>query len=346
MALDTLNWCPKATVVLHDGVELSDERKSELKAIYLEGFIRFLNIYAQTEIGEGFELDITKIGLFVNSSRFENDDLYCYSSIDDIFRLCEILVLQGLPIWRFLKLDVWNEEMLEKSYKRLLTATKKKAATISPCYDCIWYSELDTFLGVLRRCVKPSFRCNWEKQSSYDPNSVKECEWQTTLTKIPEAVESLSLLNRKQFENSIPEARKRFQKKLEEDPFRLPRNLSEKESVDLNTQYDALLDFACVCRNERSKSEMQYDIRKAMCVEGMIRFFEMYAKCELGSDYIADVKNISLWVDDYDRKSDINAITSYEDMYCILECMILEDSIQVMNFVKGMRQEWRSEKAW
>lgn len=333
MSLDELNWCPQATVVLHDGTELSDEEMSERKAIYLEGLVRFLNIYAQTEIGEGFELDITKIGLFINSARFENDDLYAIRSVNDVFQLCEALVLHGLPIWRFLRLNSWHEQLLEQSYCRLLSLAREQAATVSPCYDCVWYKEVDTFLGVLKRCTKPFRSGNFERQSSYDPSVVKECEWQTTLDTLPKAVDELSQFDKMQFESRLTDARKRFKRELSADPFRLARVLSEEEYVDLTVQYDSWVDFARIFGNKRAKSEMQYEVRKAMCVEGMIRFFEMYAKCEVGSDYIANIRNIALWAGDYDKKSEINSITSYEDMYAILEKMILEDSISVMDFV-------------
>ena len=174
MSLSTLNWYPQAAAALHDGIEISDDRMAEIKAIYLEGLIRFLNIYAQTEIGEGFELDITKIGLFINSSRFENDDLYTIESVDDVFQICEALTLSDLPIWRFLRLNSWHEEMLEKSYNELLASARNNAADVSPCYNCVWYKEIDTPLGMLKKCSKPSLHEKRERKVGHNPNSIKK----------------------------------------------------------------------------------------------------------------------------------------------------------------------------
>ena len=61
MLFSDANLFPQAAVMLHDGEELSDRKKSELKAIYLEALIRFLDIYANDEIGGNVEIDITKI---------------------------------------------------------------------------------------------------------------------------------------------------------------------------------------------------------------------------------------------------------------------------------------------
>ena len=82
MSLIEANLYPQAAVMLHYGIELSDENKAERKAIFLEGLIRFLDIYAQTEIGEGIQIDIMKTALYVNSARFENDDLYEVDSVE------------------------------------------------------------------------------------------------------------------------------------------------------------------------------------------------------------------------------------------------------------------------
>lgn len=61
MSLLEANWCPQAAVILNNRKEISDGKKAELKAAFLEGLIRFLDIYSQTEIGEGIQIDIMKI---------------------------------------------------------------------------------------------------------------------------------------------------------------------------------------------------------------------------------------------------------------------------------------------
>ena len=71
-----------------------------------------------------------------------------------------------------------------------------------------------------------------------------------------------------------------------------------------------------------------------MCTEGMIRFFELYSKNEIGSSYVADIKNISSWLDEQiDWYSTFEHIVTIEDVYKDLENYII-DGLDVTKFVK------------
>lgn len=336
MSLLDANWCPQAAVMLNNGKEITDEKKAELKATFLEGLIRFLDIYAQTEIGEGIQIDIMKVALHINSARFENDDLYDMESIDDVYKLCEELTISGLPIWRFLRLSEYQNKVLESGYSEILVSAKRKAAKERPCYGCIWYREVDTFLGMLRRCERPRIGVEWNRRESPDPDEILKCDWLTTLDSIPKAIEKLSdsanLSRKRIFIESIEPARERFKKELLKDPFRIPKSLSEKEIISLNKQYDPLKDFGRALNNEKTYTECQVELRKAMYIEGMIRFFEMYARCEIGSRYVADVKNISLYVWRLED-SDVKYIKSFDDVYADLEEKLI-NGFNVDRFIK------------
>lgn len=340
MSLNGFNWCPEAAVMLHGGAEISYEKQVEVKAVFLEAFIRFLDIYAQTEIGEGFELDIMKIALHINSPQFENDDLYAIHSIEDAFRLCESLAVFGLPIWRFLRINEWQRQMLEKSYRQRLKAANEWAAKEKLCYSCIWYREEDTSFGFLQSCDRPEtgyFKP--VRKSAFDPVAAKGCEWLTTLSQIPDLEKINSRFLKSRFMDAIEPARERFKERLGRDPFRIPESLSGEEIIDLAVKYSPLQDLACVCNNKRSKSDRQYEVSKAMLTEGAIRFFESYAKCEIGSSYVANIKEIALWIDDYDFRNQVNCITSYEDVYGFLEDLIVNGDLDVLRFVKRNLEE-------
>lgn len=332
MDFSDANLFPEAAVILHDGKRITKERQCELKAIYLEGLIRFLDIYAQTEIGEGFDIDIIKIALYVNSSSFENDELYSFTCVEDIFKLCENLTLLGLPIWRFLKINQWQQNMLENSYTKCLIEIRKDAEKHSPCFGCIWFEQEDTFLGQYQKCSKPITNFELSRRGRHDPNKIKSCQWLTTLNSIPESINNLNDIRKKQFISSIPYAKDRFKKYLSKDPFKIPKTISEKDRVQLDIRYNPLDDLLCAFGNLKTKSERQTEIRKAMFVEGMIRFFEMYAQNEIGTDYVANIKEISLWVDDCDIEI-INKVVCFEDVYAILENMII-DGLDINKFVK------------
>lgn len=338
MSLDGVNFFQKASEIIHNGVSLDEKEIAKRKGIYLEGLIRFLDIYSQIEIGEGIELDITKIALFINSPRFENDDLYEIESIEDVYCLFESLTLAGLPIWRFLKLTEYQSNLFEKGYEESLIKAKIKAGEEKPCYRCIWYDEFETDFGIVKKCKKPRIdHFKLSREYDYDPNEIETCEWTTTLTSIPQKLEELNkeksrLINSRKFLESVESARKRFEKKLLEDPFRIPKKLEESEAVSLEREYDYLLDFSRAVKNKKGYSDLKEELRKAMYLEGMIRFFEIYAKMEIGNNYIADITNISIYVDSL-YKEDIAYIKSYEDVYLNLEEKII-NGFEVIKFVK------------
>jgi hypothetical protein len=128
MSLIDANLYPQAAVMIHNGEEITEERQEEIKAIFLEGMIRFLDIYSQTEIGEGIQIDIMKVALHINTPQFINDDMYLIHSIDDVFSLLENLAISGLPIWRFLKLNEYQSRLFETGYNQLLISLKEELA--------------------------------------------------------------------------------------------------------------------------------------------------------------------------------------------------------------------------
>jgi len=316
------NWCPRATILLH-GEELSKEEQEKRKAIFLEGLIRFLDIYAQTEIGEGIEIDIVKVALHINSACFENDDLYKITSINDVYHLLESLTIIGLPIWRFLKLTDYQKKIFETGYHELLISLKKKAADESPCYGCIWYSEEDTFLGLLRKCNKPETEFVEKRKGAHDPNMILDCKWLTTLESLPKSVDDIQAKRKKEkFLKAVEAARQRFQDNFLKDPFGIPKELSDTEIIELNKEYDTWDDLGCALNNKKTKSERQIELRKAIYTEGMIRFFEQYAKCEIGSNYITDITKIALYINQM-NESELNNIKAFEDVYIDLENKII-----------------------
>lgn len=338
---DILNWCPQAADILHD-TELSDEEKSKRKGIFLEGLIRFLDIYTQTEIAEGIELDITKIALHINSSVFENDDLYAIESIEDVYRLCESLAIAGLPLWRFCKLNDFQSMMFERQYKKLLKEIINKESKNKCCYNCIWYNEVETFLGTLYECNKPRTDFNWDshRRKYFDPDETKVCEWYTSLDQVPDCANNLEDMPgilqrhklRENFFGAIEPAREKYKKKLEKDNFRIPQFLPEDEQIDVSKEYEPLSDIGRIMGNKRGRIEMQQDIRRAMYTEGMIRFFGLYAECEMGSGFIANIANISQWLDKKEN-SFFDFIKSYDDVYNDLENKII-NGFDVDQFVK------------
>ena len=338
MSMIDSNWLPEAAEFIYER-KLSTEERSELKGIFLEGLIRFLEIYSQTEIGDGIEIDIVKIALHINSPRFENVSLFSFTSIKDVFSLLENMTLNGLPVWRFLKLTDWQQSILEKEYDKLLKQARVSTIKKHPCYGCIWYDENETFLGTAKQCTKPSVGINrFERRGrDFDPDEITECDWFTTLEELPVALadDNISQHEMKHIlDYYIPDAKRRFKKYLDKDPFIIPKNLKESEIIDLGKEYDIWDDLGAAFNNLQTSTDRKKNLRKAMCTEGMIRFFELYSKNEIGSSYVADIKNISSWLDEQiDWYCAFEHIVTIEDVYQNLENYII-DGLDVTKFVK------------
>ena len=299
MSMIEANWLPNAGDMVY-GKSLSDKKKAEIKAMYIEALIKFTDIYAQTELGDDIEIDIMKVALYVNSPQFENQNVYTYRNINDIYKELETLVLAGLPIWRFLRLSPYQREIFEADYQKLLVELQNEAAKKCPCYGCIWYREDSTIMGNIAKCGKPSigFRTSFER-TVFTPEKIKSCEWLTTLDTVPtEALDKHNIVgfDRGRFIDEIPTARKRYTSQLYKDAFCIPKTLSDAETVDLSEETDLLMDFALALGNKRTKSERKKELRKAMYMEGMIRFFEIFARSEIGNNYVADIKKIAMYV--------------------------------------------------
>lgn len=342
---DNYLYAPAAEM-LHSK-KLSENKKSKIRAMYLEALITFCNVYAQTEIGDGIDLDITKIALYINSPVFENEQMFYFKNIDQVYELLEQLVIYGLPIWRFLKLSDYQQDIFERQYKELLISSKLAASKDNTrCIGCVWYERSQTPFGALEKCIRPRLigeQFSGRRSNGFSPENIKSCKWRATLTTLPE---NISLYNATgsvyqegslaYFNQKLEAAREKYKKSLERDDFAIPRTLSENEFVDISViaEDEPWKDFGCAFRNERTVSDRKKEIRKAMFIESMIRFFTMYAKSEIGSDFAADIQKISIWVDrQFTDPVTFNWITSYDDIYLYLEEQLISNTLNIKNFI-------------
>ena len=91
-------------------------------------------------------------------------------------------------------------------------------------------------------------------------------------------------------------------------------------------------DLLSAFNNQKTYTERQVELRKAMYIEGMIRFFETYAKNELGTGFVSDIKNISLYVDSLEN-SEVEFIKTFDDVYSDLEEKIV-NGFDVRKYIK------------
>lgn len=116
---------------------------------YFLAIKEFLEVYASQNFGYTPEMNIDGIANFMNSDMFLPYSLDVnFDSVDDICKMFEEEILNGLPVWRLFILPEWTSNMLEKS----LAEDVEKAKSGYKCYTCKHFSERETSFGVVQRC--------------------------------------------------------------------------------------------------------------------------------------------------------------------------------------------------
>ena len=339
--LDTLNELSKIGAIIHNTKELSNEELCKRKFLYIEGLIRFLELYACNEIGET-EVDIEKVALWVNSPYFENVDIYHIKTINDVYKsLTDDLIEYNIPLYRFLKLDENKLALLEKSHRNQLLQEYIKDSEIYPCLKCIWYSMTQTDFGPLSkcRCPKEEISNNWSfSRKSYFDITNKEninCKYITTIDNVDKFIDKyLSKIkisiHKDEYVNKANKYKQELIDKINNlDNSYIPIVIPDAYSNLLSEKIDVLKDLGRLFGNKQSKTDMQLNLRRAIVLEVMIKFVEIYAQTELGNNYRADISKIAKYV--YSNKF---SFTSKEEIYTQIENMIYENKLNINMFCK------------
>lgn len=333
--LSEFNFFEKGNEMLRG--EQSDFEKAKIKALYIEGMINFLEIYAQSEIGE-VEVNIPAIALYVNSPEFENVDCYMIKNIEDIYKIIELEILMGLPIWRFLKLSEYQMNIFEKNYERSLIENQKYLEENYPCKRCIYFREINTSLGYLTECnnLKDEFS-PLSRDRNIDWTKITECDSCITIN------DDLSKLKESSFRlwRNAVSCQDSLKRRIANrdvsslDKYKITLKDLKQDCVMLDTitkvtdKTDFILEgFKDAFNNKRSKSERVLELKKALYLEGFIKFIELFAKNELGNDYGVDICEAVLYLEDKDLD-----FKSEEELFIELENLVLE-GFEIKKFVK------------
>ena len=334
------NYFSGCSSMLHDGVELTSVQKQKRKFLYLEGLIRFLEMYATNEIGN-VEVNIEKCSLYINSSEFENVDLYNITDINSVYKHLEEELLNNIPLFRFLNLSDYQKSIFEKEHHDLLMQSYEIDCAKYPCLKCIWYVYEQTPLGVLSKCNLPKEEITgkvfWNRRAGVHYISRHtRCKYVTTIDNKEEFIntykDNIQISSHKRaFLRNVEQAAKNYIRKINNlDNSNIPPYIPEEDSIDLAIKTDTLEDLGRVFNNKMPKEELKTNLRKAIFLECMIKFVEIYAQTELGSDYCADISKIAEYVENniYDL-----SFISIENAYKIIEDKII-DGFNVKSFCK------------
>lgn len=330
MNLDDANYFEPLAARLYGKKELKENTKLKRKFLYMEGIIRFLNLYCQNELGSG-RVNIQKVCLWVNSPWFENHMLWSLRNIHDVYRYLERDILNNVPLYRLLDISDHLRGILERDHIEALQQEMMQEAEKYPCLKCIWYYIKMTSLGVISECERPSsseFRLNRDRYLNI--HRVHSCQYCTTIDTVPEKIKKMQLPSRSQrcdgdIEERISACRERWQKKYDAlDNAVIPSSFETMDLAALKKQIEEkpFSDFARVCNYKQPYTDIYRNLQEAMILEAMIEFVEIYAKTEIGTSYIADIAKIAEYVYKKRSSNKLNFATK-DDIYKWLEDMIL-----------------------
>ena len=148
--------------------------------MFFNYFKEIIEIFGQTEVGCD-QVDVESLLNYLNSIKFRTDT-FTYNTEEEIKEFITNWILDGFPVWNFLKCSDWTKKMVEKSFKEEIQSEYEKQCKIYKCLTCKHFKVTNTSLGVLDECMykepidetKPWLKSR--KQRGVNFTWKKECE--------------------------------------------------------------------------------------------------------------------------------------------------------------------------
>lgn len=124
-----------------------------------------IELFAETELGSGCEIDVEAVAAYVQSFSFFADDMWGIKEKEEIYQMITDDILNGYPVWQLLKIPDWTKNMLEREFQAEQERKRKELEKKYKCFTCKYFVEKQTELGVWRECT-------WEP-----PKSKRDFDW-------------------------------------------------------------------------------------------------------------------------------------------------------------------------
>lgn len=338
-ALTKANEFPTVGSILHNkGKSLSSTQIQKRKFLYLEGLIRFLELYGRNEIGE-VEVDIEKISLWINSPMFENVDIYSIKSIESVYKMItDDIVNKNVPLYRFLKLTPYQIKIFEKDHYETIKQSFEEDCEEYPCLKCLWYNTEHTPFGVLSECKYPHDKIGrtWRTRRGYhDITKFKDCKVCTTINNVDEFIQDKIINNeniwsdydKRNLTRTLEKSKEKWINKVNNlDNSLIPIFIKTDDKADLKVDSNesymdrAIRDLGRAFGGKLTYSEIRENHQKCIFLEATIKFVEIYAQINLGTNYRANISKIAEWVT---KHKNCFTFQSKEEVYTFLENEIL-----------------------
>lgn len=174
MALDNLidPVYVEMSAILNGKRPPSERTLEKQRAMFLEGYIRFAEIFAQSELGD-MDIDIAKLALYVFSPEFRYQTAYKIKNMNDVYKLIEEDILNGMPIWRYFKCSKRVKQILEDAFKTERDEEERRVKEMYICKRCRYLNEKHMHIGHYCVCRSPKRNI----RGYHDYTKIKKCKY-------------------------------------------------------------------------------------------------------------------------------------------------------------------------
>ena len=140
------------------------------QVLFFNTFKEIIQIFGESEIGSS-QIDIDALIDYLSSDKFFNDS-FDYNSEEEAQQFVTDYILDGFPVWRFLKCSDWTKKMLEKSFTEECAKEYNQMLQEYKCLSCKYFWQTNTSLGLYINCKHPD---NQHKYTRTAFSLKKEC---------------------------------------------------------------------------------------------------------------------------------------------------------------------------
>ena len=127
---------------------------------YFNTFINIIQVWGDQEIGN-CEVDVDKLSNYLSSLTFFTDT-FELNFVSEFEENITQQLLNGFPVWNYLKISDWTKNMVSKSFKDDCEKEKEDLKKQFICLrDCKYYNSTQTEIGLFERC---SFKSSFESE--------------------------------------------------------------------------------------------------------------------------------------------------------------------------------------
>lgn len=129
------------------------EKEELTRAFELYSVIReIVQLFGEMEIGSGCEVDDEALASYITSNKYIVD-FWGVNSKEEKQQKITDDILNGMPVWQFLKVSDWTKKMLERDLANEQEEAYRKLCRKYKCYTCRYMHTHETSFGDISECT-------------------------------------------------------------------------------------------------------------------------------------------------------------------------------------------------